>query len=646
MTVCWTPSPARIAQSQLYQAMQRRWPGTTMDYATLWQWSIDHPALFWQWLWDEAGIVGDNPSDEVVRNAHAMPGAQWFPAARLNYAENLLQRNDDGDAIIVWGEEQVRARLSFAHLHAHVARLQQALRHAGVGVGDRVVGLLPNSAYAVIAMLATTALGAVWSSASPDFGVTGVLERFGQITPTVMIATDGYFYTDTWYDCVEKTAEIVAHIPSLTCVVIAPYNDVLRGDITAIPKAKTWADMLAPWPLQPVTFARVPFNHPLFVMYSSGTTGVPKCIVHSVGGTLLQHRKEHMWHCDIRHADRVFYFTTCGWMMWNWLVSALAAGATLCLYDGNPSMRAGRILFDFCDEAQMTLFGTSAKWIDAITKMHLRPIDTHQLTSVRTICATGSVLVPEAFDYIYAAVKKDVQLASISGGTDIISCFMLGNPLSPVYRGEIQGRGLGMAVAAYDDAGRAVDQHPGELVCTRPFPSMPIGFWGDSDGSAYQRAYFAKYPGVWCHGDWVEVTATGGVVVYGRSDATLNPGGVRIGTAEIYRVLVYIDAIVDSVVVARRTHGDEHIVLFVQLRPGTLLDDTLRARIKSTIRHHATPRHVPVEIYAVPDIPRTKSGKIVEIAVREVIHGRPVKNTDALANPDALHYYAQFAGIS
>lgn len=642
MTVCWTPSQARIAQSQLYQAMQRRWPGTTMDYATLWQWSIDYPDQFWDWLWHEAGVIGDNASAVVVRNATAMPGAQWFPDAQLNYAENLLQRTDDGDAIIYWGEEQVRIRLSFAQLHTEVSRMQQALHAAGVGVGDRVVGLLPNAPHAVIAMLATTALGAVWSSASPDFGVQGVLDRFGQITPTVLIATDGYFYSGKWYDCGEKVAQIVAQLPSLTRVVIAPYGDELQTDITAIPMAQSWADMCAPWRVTAVTFVRVPFNHPLVVMYSSGTTGVPKCIVHAVGGTLVQHRKEHMWHCDIRHDDRVFYFTTCGWMMWNWLMSALAAGATLCLYDGNPSLRDGRILFDFCDAEHITMFGTSAKWIDAIAKMHLRPVDTHQLTHLRTICATGSVLVPEAFDYVYDAIKRDVQLASISGGTDIISCFMLGNPLSPVYRGQIQGRGLGMAVAVFDESGGAVTNQPGELVCTQPFPSMPIGFWGDDDGRAYQRAYFAQYPGAWCHGDWIELTDTGGIIVYGRSDATLNPAGVRIGTAEIYRILVHIDEIIESVVVGKRHHGDEQIVLFVRLRDDLTLDDALVHQIKATIRHHATPRHVPAYVHQVADIPRTKSGKIVEIAVRNVLHGLPVFNTEALANPDALRYFAAF----
>ncbi|RAU20167.1 acetoacetate--CoA ligase [Paramagnetospirillum kuznetsovii] len=643
----WQPSEARISAANLtgfIKAANQRFGAETDDYASLWQWSVASPSSFWRLVWDEVGVIGDGPGSVVVDDVAKMPGAQWFPEARLNFAENLLRRKDDADAIVFWGEEAVKRRLSFAQLNDLVSRLQQALKAAGVGIGDRVAGYLPNMPESVAFMLAASSLGAIWSSASPDFGVQGVLDRFGQIAPKVLISADGYFYSGKAHDSLAKLAEVVPAIASVERVVVVPYT-AERADISGVAKAVHLADFMAPFAAKPVEFLRLPFDHPLYIMYSSGTTGAPKCIVHSAGGALIQQLKEHRLHCDVKRNDRLFYFTTCGWMMWNWLVAGLAAEATLLLYDGNPSARGGNILFDFADAEGMTLFGTSAKWIDAIAKMGLEPVKTHKLSSVRAICSTGSVLAPEGFDYIYAKVKTDVQLASISGGTDIISCFMLGNPIGPVYRGEIQARGLGMKVQVFDETGRPVDGTKGELVCTQAFPSMPVGFWNDPDGAKYHAAYFDTYPGVWRHGDWVELTATGGIVVYGRSDATLNPGGVRIGTAEIYRQVEQIDEVLESLVIGQDWQGDVRVVLFVRLRPGIDLTPELAARIKARIKDNTTPRHVPAKIVQVDDIPRTKSGKIVELAVRDLVHGRAVKNVEALANPDALDMFRDRAEL-
>jgi acetoacetyl-CoA synthetase len=640
-TMLWQPSRQRVEASNataFLRAVNQRYGAGAHDYPSLWAWSVASPDNFWRAVWEFCGIIGDGPGAVVVDDVHRLPGAKWFPEARLNFAENLLRRSDDADAIVFWGEDKVKRRLSFAELHAQVSKVQQALRAAGVGVGDRVAGYMPNMPESVIFMLAAASLGAIWSSASPDFGVQGVLDRFGQIGPKVVVSADGYFYSGKSHDSLDKLAEIVPQIASVERVVVVPYTRE-RADISAVAKAAHLADFVAPFTAQAVEYTRLPFAHPLYIMYSSGTTGAPKCIVHSAGGTLIQQLKEHRLHCDVKHDDRVFYFTTCGWMMWNWLVAGLGAEATLLLYDGNPSALDGRILFDLADAEGMTLFGTSAKWIDAIAKMGLEPIATHRLDSVRTITSTGSVLAPEGFDYIYAKVKKDVQLASISGGTDIISCFMLGNPLQPVHRGEIQCRGLGMKVEVFDDDGSPVAGQKGELVCTQAFPSMPVGFWNDESGAKYRAAYFDKYPGVWCHGDWVELTPTGGIVVYGRSDATLNPGGVRIGTAEIYRQVEQVDEVLESLVIGQDWAADVRVVLFVRLRPGVALTPELEARIKKRIRDNTTPRHVPSRIVQVEDIPRTKSGKIVELAVRDVVHGRPVKNREALANPEALDIY-------
>jgi acetoacetyl-CoA synthetase len=637
----WQPSKARVEHSNLMafiHAANRRFGASVDDYASLRQWSVAAPSEFWSLVWEQAGLIGDGPGSVVVDDVRKMPGARWFPEARLNFAENLLRRNDDGDALVFWGEEKVKRRLSFAELHRLVSRLQQALTAAGVGVGDRVAGYLPNMPESVAFMLAASSLGAIWSSASPDFGLQGVLDRFGQIAPKVLVSADGYFYSGKSHDSLAKLAEIVPGIPSVQAVVIVPYTRD-RADIAAVAKAAHLEDFVAPFAAKAVEYVRLPFAHPLYIMYSSGTTGAPKCIVHSAGGALIQQVKEHRLHCDVKRNDRVFYFTTCGWMMWNWLVAGLAAEATLLLYDGNPSARDGNILFDFADAEGMTLFGTSAKWIDAIAKMGLEPIKTHKLDTVRTICSTGSVLAPEGFDYVYAKIKADVQLASISGGTDIISCFMLGNPTGPVYRGEIQARGLGMKVEVFDENGLPVEGAKGELVCTQAFPSMPVGFWNDESGEKYHAAYFDKFPGVWCHGDWVELTPSGGIVVYGRSDATLNPGGVRIGTAEIYRQVEQIDEVLESLVIGQDWSADVRVVLFVRLRPGLRLTSELESRIKKRIRDNTTPRHVPSKIVQVDDIPRTKSGKIVELAVRDVVHGRAVKNKEALANPEALDLF-------
>jgi acetoacetyl-CoA synthetase len=641
-TPLWKPSKARIAAANLTAFMhsaERRWGVECADYDALHRWSVTHPEQFWTTLWDFAGVVAEKRGERVLADANKMPGAKWFPDARLNFAENLLRSHDTADALVFWGEDKVKGRASHAELYRAVAQTAWALRDMGVGRGDRVAAYLPNLPAAVVAMLATASIGAIFSSASPDFGVQGVLDRFGQIAPKVLFACDGYYYNGKVIDCLGKVAEIAARMPSLERVVIVPYAGS-GADIAAVKHGVSLADFLAPFAGErEIRFERLPFDHPLYILYSSGTTGVPKCIVHSAGGTLLQHLKEQRLHSDIKTGDRLFYFTTCGWMMWNWLVSGLASGATLLLYDGSPFVGRGNILFDYAEAEGMTHFGTSAKFIDAIAKINLAPAKTHKLDRLRAIFSTGSPLVPEAFNYVYDSIKRDVQLASISGGTDIISCFVLGNPVGPVWRGEIQCRGLGMAVEVFDEAGRPVRRTKGELVCLKPFPSMPVGFWNDPDGRKYRAAYFEKYPGIWCHGDFIEETAHGGFVIYGRSDATLNPGGVRIGTAEIYRQVEKLDEVLEALVIGQDWEKDTRVVLFVKLREGLTLDDALARRIKDVIRKNTTPRHVPAKILQVGDIPRTKSNKIVELAVRNLVHGEPVKNVEALANPEALDWF-------
>jgi acetoacetyl-CoA synthetase len=643
----WKPNPATVGDTRMAQFMQATGHGR---YADLWQWSVDQPEAFWTQIWRFCGAIGERGSVVLEDGDIAMPGARWFPEARLNYAENLLQHRDDGEALVFWGEDKVKRRLTRAELYAEVARFQSFLIAAGVGEGDRVAGYLPNLPETLIAMLASTALGAIWSSASPDFGVQGVLDRFGQIEPKILICVDGYWYNGKPVDCLEKNAEVVAKMPSLVKTVVVPYL-AEQPAIDKIAGAVSWSDLDEKTNSQnstvdrnkTVIFKRVAFDHPLFIMFSSGTTGVPKCIVHCHGGVLLQHLKEHVLHSDVRPGDRLFYFTTCGWMMWNWLVSGLAAGATLLLYDGSPFADRGKVLFDLAESEKMTHFGTSAKFIDAAAKLGLTPGKTHDLGALRAMFSTGSPLSPEGFDWVYREIKQDILLASISGGTDIVSCFVLGNPVLPVYRGEIQCRGLGMAVDVFNDAGQPVRSEKGELVCTKPFPVMPVGFWNDPDGRKYRAAYFERFADVWCHGDFSELTAHDGVIIYGRSDATLNPGGVRIGTAEIYRQVEQLPEILESLVIGQDwppgRNDDVRVVLFVKLQDGLQLDAGLIERVKQQIKANTTPRHVPAKVVQVQDIPRTKSGKIVELAVRNVVHDQPVKNVEALANPEALEYF-------
>ncbi|MBA2303136.1 MAG: acetoacetate--CoA ligase [Acidobacteria bacterium] len=635
----WTPSPERIERARLTHFMRhvaRQWAVEIRDYDAVYQFSISRPADFWKTVWEFCGILGDQ-GQRVVVDLDRMPGAHFFPDARLNFAENVLRQQGGGTALVFNGENQRHSTLSHDQLRSSVARCAAALRSSGIVAGDRVVGYLPNMPEAIVAALGCATIGAVWSSCSPDFGVQGVLDRFGQIEPRMLFTTDGYFYGGKTHDLLAKVAGVVDGLPSLERVVIVPYV-ADASSLEAAGGAAEWARFLGVTDVE-LTFERFPFNHPLYVLYSSGTTGVPKCIVHGAGGTLIQHLKEHQLHCDVQPGDRVFYFTTCGWMMWNWLVTALASEATVLLYDGSPFHPDGNVLFDFADATGMTLFGTSARFIDAVNKAELSPIETHDLGALRTMTSTGSPLVPESFDFVYQRIKRDIHLASISGGTDILSCFVGGNPTGPVWRGEIQSRGLGMNVQVFDETGAPVSGTKGELVCTMPFPSMPVGFWDDPDGSRYHTAYFDTYPGVWRHGDWVEATEHDGLIIYGRSDAVLNPGGVRIGTAEIYRQVEQLPDILESIVIGQQWENDERIVLFVRLREGLSLDDELRGRIRRRIRENATPRHVPAKILQVIDVPRTRSGKIVELAVRDVVHGRNVKNREALANPDALEEY-------
>ena len=640
-TLLWQPSPERKAAANLTRFIDyvnQTWKAGASDYPSLYDWSIREPEQFWQSIWNFCGVIGDMGAAPYLLDGGKMPGARWFPQARLNFAENLLRRRDSETAIVFWGENAVRRKVSYAELYDLVSRTAQAMRAMGVAPGDRIAGFMPNMPETIVAMLATTSIGAIWSSCSPDFGVQGVLDRFGQIEPKVLFCVDGYYYSGKTHDTLARVQEIARQLPTLQKVVVVPYL-IAKPLVSEIANAVNLNTFIDAFEAGDIAFERVAFDHPLYILYSSGTTGVPKCIVHGTGGTLLQHLKEHQLQTDVKRGDKLFYFTTCGWMMWNWLVSGLASEATLLLYDGSPFYPNPAVLFDFADTESMTIFGTSAKYIDSLAKLNAKPIDTHRLSSVTTLTSTGSPLVPESYDYVYGSIKQDLLLSSISGGTDIVSCFVLGSPLLPVYRGEIQCRGLGLHVEVYDDQGHAVVAEKGELVCTAPFPSMPVGFWNDPDGKKYRDAYFARFPGIWCHGDYMELTERGTCVIYGRSDAVLNPGGVRIGTAEIYRQVERLNEVMESLVIGQDWENDVRVVLFVRLREGLALDEALIKKIKTQIRSNTTPRHVPAKIVQVADIPRTKSGKIVELAVRNVVHDQPVKNKEALANPEALELF-------
>ena len=607
------------------------------DYASLHRWSVECPEEFWAALWRFVEVRAHREPDRVVDHFDRMPGARWFPGSELNFAENLLRYRDGRQALVFWSEDGRKREMSYRELYFEVGALASALAGAGVGPGDRVAGLVANVPESVVAMLAATSLGAIWSSCSPDFGVEGVVDRFGQIRPKILFAVDGYSYAGEAYDCLGRLREIARGIPSVKQVVVVPFLRS-RPSVAGLPGACRYGDFLGA--SRDPRFAPLPFDHPAFILYSSGTTGAPKCIVHSAGGTLLQHLKEHVLHTDLRREDRIHYFTSCGWMMWNWLVSSLAVGATVVLYDGSPFFPASARLFDMIDRERISVFGTSAKYLSAIEKEGLEPARTHRLDSLKTILSTGSPLAPESFDYVYNSIKPDLHLASISGGTDIVSCFVLGDPTAPVRRGELQVAGLGMSVDIYGDDGRALPPgKKGELVCKQPFPSMPVGFWNDPDGSRYRAAYFERFPGVWHHGDFCERTPHSGFIIWGRSDAVLNPGGVRIGTAEIYAAVESMPEVAEAVAVGLQRQDDEEVVLCVRLTGGHSLDDRLAQRIRSRVRERASPRHRPARVVQVADIPRTRSGKIAELSVKDALHGRPIKNLQALANPEALRAF-------
>lgn len=636
----WTPSEEFRRQSPMFSFMQecnQRFGLSMSDFGGLHAWSIADREDFWTAVWDFCGIKGER-GERALINGDLMLEAHFFPDAELNFAENLLSRSGEGDALVFWGEDKVRDRWSWDRLAAMVSRLQQAYRALGIGKGDRVAAMMPNMPETIACMLAAASIGAIWSSCSPDFGEQGVMDRFGQIEPKLFIACSGYWYGGKLQDVTSKVSAIAQRLNVPTLVV--PYAGSADAVVAATSGARALEEFVAPFEAKAVEFVAVPFSHPLFILFSSGTTGVPKCIVHSTGGALLQLIKEHRLHCSVVPGDRVFYFTTCGWMMWNWLVTGLAAGATLCLYDGSPFAPDGNILFDYAQEEKFAVFGTSAKYIDAVRKSGLTPKTSHDLSSLRLMTSTGSPLSPEGFSFVYEGIKDDVQLASISGGTDIVSCFVLGNPLQPVWRGEIQGPGLGLAVDVWNEDGKPVRGEKGELVCAKAFPSMPVMFWNDPARAKYHAAYFERFDNVWCHGDFAEWTEHDGLIIHGRSDATLNPGGVRIGTAEIYNQVEQIPDVLEALCIGQDWDDDVRVVLFVRLAAGASLTEDLVKAMKTLIRTGASPRHVPAKIIAVADIPRTKSGKIVELAVRDVVHGRPVKNKEALANPEALDLFA------
>ena len=642
----WTPSASQIKDcrmSEFARFVEANERVTFDDYDSLHKWSCEKGGKFWDRLWDFAGVLGEK-GKRIVINEDKMPGAQYFPDARINYAENLLKYHGSEDALVFRSEDKAESRLSRDELHAMVSRFQQAFKADGLEKGDRVAAMMPNMPETIAAMLAVTSMGAIWSSCSPDFGSKGVLDRFGQINPKIFITCDGYWYGGKRIEIADKLKKIV---PELECtrIVVVPLLGEAESVASQLTDASAMDAYLSPYTPNAVEFDRLEFSHPLYIMFSSGTTGVPKCIVHSHGGSLMTLIKEQQLHVGMKEGDRVFYFTTCGWMMWNWLVTALASGAVLMLYDGSPFAPDEKAMFDYAQAEKFTLFGTSAKYIDAVRNTGLRPIETHDLSSVRMIGSTGSPLAPENFDFVYSGIKSDVHLSSMSGGTDLMGCFVIGVPWKPVYKGEIQGPALGMDVQVWDDDQNPIKGEKGELICAHPFPSMPIGFWGDDTGERYHNAYFAQFSNVWCHGDFAEVTSTGGMIIHGRSDATLNPGGVRIGTAEIYNQVEQIHAVEEGLCIGQDWEGDTRVILFVRLRENLKLDETLEAEIRKRIRTGASPRHVPAKIIQVSDIPRTKSGKITELAVRDVVHGRTVKNKEALANPEALELFIDLEAL-
>ncbi|MGL4426913.1 MAG: acetoacetate--CoA ligase [Alphaproteobacteria bacterium] len=651
----WKPSSQRVQSSQLFQFMEyiKSNHGVFENFQSVYEWSIQKPEAFWKAFWDFSGMKASVQSQTVLQKGKQFWEGRFFPDAKLNFAENLLRRKDDTPALIFWGEDRVRETVTFRQLHSSVDALSAFLAESGLKLGDHVAAVLPNKSETVVALLAATRLGAVWSSCSPDFGASSLLDRLGQVQPKVLFFTDGYFYNGKFFDCLEKLPELLAGLPSVEHVIIVPYLShlVSQANASAIPikgkKSVFWHGALEKGKHLPTPgFTQVPFNHPLYILFSSGTTGVPKCIVHGTGGTLLEHLKEHQLHCDIKPGDKVFYFTTCSWMMWNWLVTALASEATLLLYDGSPFYRDGKILYEFAEATGMTLFGTSAKFLDACEKVEKKPGKEHNLASLRTILSTGSPLAPERFSYVYEAISPDVLLSSVSGGTDIVGCFLVGNPIGPVWKGELQGPSLGYDLDVFDDNGKSLKEDKGELVCKTPFPSMPLGFWNDPEGKKFQDAYFSTYDNIWCHGDFVSRTPHGGMVIHGRSDATLNPGGVRIGTAEIYRQVEKVSEVLESIAIGQNWEGDVRVILFIKLKKGVTFTQDLEKKIKEKIRQETTPRHVPAKVIAVPDIPKTRNGKIMELAVFQTIHNMPVKNKESLENPACLDFFKNLSALS
>jgi acetoacetyl-CoA synthetase len=638
----WQPSDEQIKSTNMYRFMgviNEKYNKQFTEYGALYQWSIENIPEFWESLWDFVEVKASKPYDQVIDDVNKMPGTKWFSGARLNFAENLLRFRDDQVALIFKGEANDSISMTYEILYDEVARVAKSLREAGVEAGDRVAGFIPNMPEAIIAMLAATSLGAIWSSCSPDFGIKGVLDRFGQIKPKVLFTADGYFFKGKAFDSLSRVSQILDDLPSIEKVVVVPYTST-EPDISQVPKAVQYNDFKSPDKGLEIQFEQLPSDHPLYIMFTSGTTGLPKCMVQSAGGILVHHLKELVLHTDLKREDTIFYFSTCGWMMWNWLVSSLAVGAKLILFDGNPFHPDPGALWKMAQDEKMTVFGTSAGYIAALQNAEVKPGEAYDLSALRAVLSTGSPLSVEGFEYIYSEVKKDLQLASISGGSDINGCFALGNPMGPVYAGELQCRGLAMKVDAFDENGKSVLNRQGELVCAAPAPSMPIYFWDDPEGKKYHAAYFDVYPNIWRHGDFIEINERGGVVIYGRSDATLNPGGVRIGTAEIYRQVEQLEEIDDSLVVGQDWKGDVRVVLFVKMAEGSDLTDEVKKKIVQAIRANASPRHVPAKIIAVPEIIYTLNMKKVELAVKKVIQGQEILNKDALMNPEALDFYA------